>query len=92
MGAVALLGLTVNPDIPLFAMSARLVEQKGLDIVLGAEMIPRLEAQWAFLGEGEARYQDAIAGAVSIAWAIWRGRSRARSAARWSALRVSRSS
>ena len=55
------LGLTVNPDIPLFAMSARLVEQKGLDIVLGAEMIPRLEAQWAFLGEGEARYQDAIA-------------------------------
>ena len=42
-------------------MSARLVEQKGLDIVLGAEMIPRLDAQWAILGEGEARYQDAIA-------------------------------
>ena len=55
------LGLTPDPDIPLFAMSARLVEQKGLDIILGAEMIPRLEAQWAFLGEGEARYQDAIA-------------------------------
>lgn len=55
------LGLTPDAGIPLFAMSARLVEQKGLDIVLGAEMIPRLEAQWAFLGEGEARYQDAIA-------------------------------
>ena len=55
------LGLTPDPDVPLFAMSARLVEQKGLDIILGAEMIPRLEAQWAFLGEGEARYQDAIA-------------------------------
>jgi starch synthase len=55
------LGLTPDPDTPLFAMSARLVEQKGLDIILGAEMIPRLDAQWAFLGEGEARYQDAIA-------------------------------
>ncbi len=55
------LGLTPDAGIPLFAMSARLVEQKGLDILLGAEMIPRLEAQWAFLGEGEARYQDAIA-------------------------------
>lgn len=55
------LGLTPDPDVPLFGMSARLVEQKGLDIILGAEMIPRLEAQWAFLGEGETRYQDAIA-------------------------------
>lgn len=55
------LGLTPDPTVPLFAMSARLVEQKGLDIILGAEMIPRLDAQWAFLGEGEARYQDAIA-------------------------------
>lgn len=55
------LGLTRDPDAPLFAMSARLVEQKGLDLILGAEMIPRLDAQWAFLGEGEARYQDAIA-------------------------------
>ncbi|MDZ7780814.1 MAG: glycogen synthase [Gemmatimonadota bacterium] len=55
------LGLTPDPTAPLFAMSARLVEQKGLDIILGAEMIPRLDAQWAFLGEGEARYQEAIA-------------------------------
>ena len=56
-----ILGLTANPDVPLFAMTARLVEQKGLDIILGAKMIPRLDAQWAFLGEGEQRYQDAIA-------------------------------
>ncbi len=55
------LGLTPDPDVPLFVMSARLVEQKGLDIILGAEMIPRLEAQWVFLGEGEERYQTAIA-------------------------------
>jgi starch synthase len=56
-----ILGLDANPDMPLFAMTARLVEQKGLDIILGAKMIPRLDAQWAFLGEGEQRYQDAIA-------------------------------
>jgi starch synthase len=55
------LGLVPDPEIPLFGMSARLVEQKGLDIILGANMIPRLDAQWVFLGEGEGRYQDAIA-------------------------------
>ena len=54
-------GLAPNPEVPLFGMSARLVEQKGLDIVLGAHMIPRLEAQWVFLGEGERRYEAAIA-------------------------------
>jgi len=55
-------GLDLDPDRPLFAMSARLVEQKGFDILLGADMIPRLDAQWAFLGEGEARYEEAIRG------------------------------
>jgi starch synthase len=53
-------GLETRPDVPLFGMSARLVEQKGLDIVLLADMIPRLEAQWIFLGEGEPRYTDAL--------------------------------
>src|SRR5690606_2708491 len=61
------LGLEPDPEVPLFAMSARLVEQKGLDIILGAAMIPRLDAQWAFLGEGEARYQDAIAALAAVA-------------------------
>jgi starch synthase len=54
-------GLTPAPHTPLFAMSARLVEQKGLDIILAAEMIPRLPAQWVFLGHGEPRYQEALA-------------------------------
>jgi len=61
------LGLEPEPDVPLFGMSARLVEQKGLDIILGAEMIPRLNAQWVFLGEGEERYQSAIASLASRA-------------------------
>jgi starch synthase len=54
-------GIMRDPGVPLFGMSARLVEQKGLDIILGAEMIPRLDAQWVFLGEGAQRYKDAIA-------------------------------
>jgi starch synthase len=41
-------------------MSARMVEQKGLDLILGAEMIPRLDAQWLFLGQGEPRYEKAL--------------------------------
>lgn len=54
-------GLDPDPEIPLFAMTARLVEQKGFDLLLGSEMIPRLPAQWAFLGEGEERYRAALA-------------------------------
>ena len=54
------LDLEPNPDQPLFGMTARLVEQKGIDLILQAAMIPRLDAQWVFLGEGEARYRDAI--------------------------------
>ncbi len=54
-------GLEPDPDLPVFAMSARLVEQKGLDLILGSEMIPRLEAQWIFLGQGEPRYTEPLA-------------------------------
>lgn len=52
--------LPVEPDTPLFGMTARLAEQKGYDILLKAEMFPRFEAQWVFLGEGEKRYEDAL--------------------------------
>jgi len=54
-------GLPIDAECPLFAMTARLVEQKGLDILLGTQMIGRLPAQWAFLGSGESRYEEAIA-------------------------------
>ncbi len=53
-------GLPPLQDTPLFAMTARLVEQKGLDLILQAKIIPRLDAQWVFLGEGEPRYQEAL--------------------------------
>jgi starch synthase len=54
------LGLPRDPDIPLFAMTARLAGQKGFDILLESGTIGRVEAQWYFLGEGEARYRDAL--------------------------------
>ncbi len=54
-------GLPERTQAPLFAMSARLVSQKGLDIVLGADLLSRTDAQFIFLGSGEHRYHDALA-------------------------------
>ncbi len=52
-------GFKVDPTIPLVGMSARLVEQKGLDLVLKAG-ITELRAQWVFLGNGESRYHERL--------------------------------
>ena len=54
-------GLQVDAGTPLFAMSARLVEQKGFDVLLNSGLLTRRDLQWAFLGEGEPRYRDALA-------------------------------
>ncbi|HSH75159.1 MAG TPA: glycogen/starch synthase [Longimicrobiales bacterium] len=54
------LGFPVDRDVPLFGMTARLAEQKGYDILLGSRVFARPDAQWAFLGEGEKRYEDAL--------------------------------
>jgi starch synthase len=54
------LGLEVRADLPLFAMTSRLAEQKGIDLLLGGDLLSRVEAQWVFLGEGEQRYRDAL--------------------------------
>jgi len=53
-------GLRVDPDLPLFAMTARLARQKGFDILLTAGVVGREGLQWIFLGEGERRYRDAL--------------------------------
>lgn len=47
---------------PVFGMSARLVAQKGLDILLGGESLVTADAQFVFLGAGESRYEEALAG------------------------------
>ncbi len=55
------LHLPVDPDVPLFGMVARIVQQKGFDIVLRSQAMGRLPAQFLFVGEGDPRYQDALA-------------------------------
>jgi starch synthase len=50
----------VRDDVPVFAMTARLVWQKGLDLVLADTGLFDLDAQWVFLGAGEPRYEDAL--------------------------------
>lgn len=54
-------GLEVRPDKPLVGMTARLTLQKGFDIILGDGLLENANAQFVFLGEGEARYRDALA-------------------------------
>lgn len=53
-------GLREDAGTPLFGMSARLVSQKGLDLVLGADLLAATDAQFIFLGSGEHRYHAAL--------------------------------
>jgi starch synthase len=53
-------GLPSRTDAPLVVMSARLVSQKGLDLVLGADLLGSTDAQFIFLGSGETRYHAAL--------------------------------
>lgn len=48
------LGLPVNPDVPLLALIGRLVEQKGIDLVLSClpELV-NMPLQFALLGSGD---------------------------------------
>lgn len=55
------LGLPTDPHLPLFGMAARLVEQKGFDLILASTGVLELPAQWIFLGEGEPGYQARLA-------------------------------
>jgi starch synthase len=45
---------------PIFALTARLVSQKGLDLILGDPGYFAFDAQYVFLGEGEAHYQTML--------------------------------
>ena len=42
---------------PIFALTARLVSQKGLDLILGDPGYFAFDAQYVFLGQGEAHYE-----------------------------------
>src|SRR5205807_3151538 len=53
-------GLPKRADIPLFGMSARLVAQKGLDQIVASQSLRVLDAQFIFLGAGEAQFEQAL--------------------------------
>ncbi|MDQ3809974.1 MAG: glycogen synthase, partial [Chloroflexota bacterium] len=53
-------GLQQRARVPIFAMTARLVSQKGLDLILGDPGYFALDAQFIFLGSGEPRYEAAL--------------------------------
>lgn len=54
-----MLGLPVNPDIPMIAMISRLVSHKGLDLVeyVMGEIMNR-DVQFVVIGTGDSKYQD----------------------------------
>lgn len=55
------LGLEVNPSIPMVGLVARLVQQKGLDLVIeSAWRMMELGIQFVVLGEGDSYYQNAL--------------------------------
>ncbi len=53
--------LPFNADTPLIGMINRLVEQKGIDLVIeGMDAIMKLGVQMVILGTGEEKYQEAL--------------------------------
>ncbi len=52
--------LPADERVPVFAMSARLAEQKGFDLILASDFVRSHDAQFFFLGAGERRYEDAL--------------------------------
>jgi starch synthase len=50
----------LEPKIPLVAFIGRLVEQKGVDLLVAAvrDWVRSHEVQWVILGTGDAAYQD----------------------------------
>jgi starch synthase len=55
------LGLPVRASVPLVGAISRLTDQKGVDLIVQAgEELARSEAQYVFLGTGDARYEQAL--------------------------------
>ena len=53
-------GLPEDPKRLLIGMVARMVAQKGMDLILGGSAIREAEAQYVFLGSGEPRFEEAL--------------------------------
>ena len=53
-------GLPQRKRTPLFGFTGRMVKQKGLDVILSSHLVWNLDAQFVFLGGGEAGYERAL--------------------------------
>ncbi|HWB43664.1 MAG TPA: glycogen synthase GlgA [Gemmatimonadales bacterium] len=60
-------GLPQRRRAPLFGLTGRLVQQKGLDLILGAGDLLNSDAQFVFLGSGDPRYERALVDLASAA-------------------------
>ena len=60
-------GLPERADVPLFGMAGRLVQQKGLDLILASKRLLAEDAQFVFLGSGDPGYEEALAGLARAA-------------------------
>lgn len=59
-------GLALEPDAPLFGMVARLVNQKGIDVLCAViDAVVRRGAQVVTMGVGEPRYRRALRAAAA---------------------------
>ncbi|MGE0199960.1 MAG: glycogen synthase [Candidatus Melainabacteria bacterium] len=55
------LGLPVDPNVPLIGFVSRLVDQKGLDILMPViDELAGENIQWAILGSGDPKYEEAL--------------------------------
>jgi starch synthase len=61
-----LFGLTVNERLPLFAMAARLVTQKGIALMIEHSAVLSLRAQFVFIGAGEPRFEQALTALAAL--------------------------
>ncbi len=55
-------GLPINAEVPLLGWAARLVEQKGIDILVDAldSLLSETDVQFVLQGSGETRYEEAL--------------------------------
>jgi starch synthase len=60
-------GFPQRAHTPLFALSARLAMQKGIDLILDGHVLDTPDAQFVLLGEGDPRYAAALAGRAALA-------------------------
>lgn len=57
------MGLPAKGEVPIFGMVSRLVDQKGIDLVVETfAALKNLDAQWIFLGSGDPRFEEALKG------------------------------